>query len=176
MIIRIASKKDSEDIQDIYLSAFTGNENEIVAGLAINLLSEETNPPIISLLAEYDQQVVGHVSYSPVTADDNESWQAYILAPIAVKPEYQKRHIGSELINHGIKELTEKGVHTLLVYGDPKYYSRFGFDVDMAADYIAPYDLKHPHGWQAMTLNECSLAKAPVKISCVNALRNSDIW
>jgi putative acetyltransferase len=64
----------------------------------------------------------------------------------------------------------------LFVYGDPKYYSRFGFSVDAAYGYTAPYKLEYPFGWQAIDLNECNVTKSPVKITCVNSLCDPELW
>ncbi len=94
----------------------------MVATLAIDLLSEATSPETISLLAETDGQVIGHIAFSPVTADNHGEWVGYILAPLGVMPGHQKRRIGSQLIESGIEWLTEKSVDVLFVYGDPKYY------------------------------------------------------
>ena len=67
MRIRIATSQDRNDVREVYLSAFPENEREIVSKLAINLLSEETTPQTISLVAEIEGAVVGQVSFSPVT-------------------------------------------------------------------------------------------------------------
>jgi GNAT superfamily N-acetyltransferase len=73
------------------------------------------------LVAETEGIVVGHVAFSPVTIDNNENFQGYILAPLGVKPDYQNRRIGSKLIESGMQQLSRMGVDILFVYGDPKY-------------------------------------------------------
>ncbi|MEM8723336.1 MAG: N-acetyltransferase [Cyanobacteria bacterium P01_G01_bin.39] len=154
MQIRIATSRDCDDIPEVYLSAFSKDEREIVSKLAINLLFEETTPQTISLVAETGGAVVGHVAFSPVAIDNNENLQGYILAPLGVKSDYQNRGIGSKLIDTGIQRLLNMGVNILFVYGDPKYYSRFGFSADTATLYIPPYKLQYSYGWQAIILNE----------------------
>ncbi|MBN2332161.1 MAG: N-acetyltransferase [Deltaproteobacteria bacterium] len=176
MNIRIATNQDRDDIRTVYSSAFPKGESEIVAKLAIDLLSENTTPQTISLIAETDNSVVGHVAFSPVGIDNNENCQAYILAPLAVHPDYQKRHIGSTLIEYGMQQLSGMGVNVVFVYGDPKYYGRFGFNADTARNYTAPYNLQYPFGWQAVVLNECNLEKAPVTISCSTSLCDPTLW
>ncbi len=176
MHIRIATSLDLDDVRGVHLCAFPDGEREIVSKLAINLLSEETTPQTISLVAETDGTVVGHVAFSPMKIDTNENLQGYILAPLGVKPEYQKRRIGSKLIESGMQRLLEMEVNMLFVYGDPKYYSRFGFNADASARYIPPYKLQYPFGWQAVTLNECNIAKSPVKLTCVTSLCDSELW
>lgn len=176
MHIRIATKIDRDDIHNVHWSAFAEDERETVSKLAVNLLSEETTPQTISLVAESDGVVVGHVAFSPVAIDNNEKFQGYILAPLGVKPEYQKRHIGSKLIECGVQQLSRVEADMLFVYGDPAYYSKFGFSVDAAVDYTPPYKLQFPFGWQGLALNDHSTEKSPVKIACVTSLCDPALW
>lgn len=158
------------------MSAFSEGEREIVAKLAIDLLSEDTTPQTISLIAEIDGIIVGHTAFSPVRIDRNENFHGYILAPLGVKPEYQKRRIGSELIEYGMRLLSEMAVNVVFVYGDPKYYGRFGFSADSARRYTAPYPLQYPFGWLALVLRECDSDSAPAAITCVDSLCDPELW
>jgi putative acetyltransferase len=176
MNIRIATNQDRDDVQRVHLCAFPEGEREIVSRLAIDLLSENTTPQTISFVAETDGAVVGHIAFSPVTIDNNENFQGYILAPLGVKPAYQKRRIGSKLIEYGIQRLSVMGIHVVFVYGDPKYYGRFGFSADAAHQYTTPYKLHYPSGWQAIVLNECEIEKPPVAITCVASLYDPKLW
>ena len=176
MCIRIATPLDRDDIRAVHLSAFPEGEREIVSKLALNLLSEETVPQTISLVAESDGAVVGHVAFSPVKIDNNENLQGYILAPLGVKPGYQQSRIGSELIESGMQRLVNARVNILFVYGDPKYYSKFGFSADAANQYIPPYKLQYPFGWQAIALDGRYIARSPVNIVCVNSLCDPELW
>ena len=176
MNIRIATNRDREDVQRVHLCAFPEVEREIVSTLAIDLLSEKTTPQTISLVAEYDDAIVGHIAFSPVIIENNEDFQGYILAPLGVKPDYQRRRIGSKLIEYGMKQLSDMAVHVVFVYGDPKYYSRFGFNADAASQYTAPYKLQYRFGWQAIVLKECNFEKTPVAITCVTSLCDPKLW
>ncbi len=176
MRIRIAISLDRDDIRRVHLCAFPEGEREIVSKLAINLLSEETTPQTISLVAETEGVVVGHVAFSPVIIDNKENLQGYILAPLGVKPNYQGLRIGSKLIGSGIQQLLKMGANILFVYGDPKYYSRFGFSAEAAYGYTTPYKLQYPTGWQAIVLNECNIGKSPVTITCVSSLCDPELW
>ena len=174
--IRVATSGDRDEICDVHLRAFPESENQLVATLAVNLLSEETNPETINLVAEMGGRVVGHIAFSPVTADSNKDWLGYILAPLGVKPEYQKGGIGSQLIEAGIERLSRMGVNTVFVYGDPKYYGRFGFTVEAATKFSPPYELQYPFGWQATVLREGGADEQAVELSCVASLRNPALW
>jgi putative acetyltransferase len=176
MNIRLATNQDRDDIKRVYSSAFPDGESGIVAKIAIDLLSENQTPQTISLVAEIDDSVVGHVAFSPVGIGDDGHCLAYILAPLAVQPDYQKRRIGSTLVENGLQRLTAMGVHLVFVYGDPKYYARFGFHADTARNYTTPYDLQYPFGWQAVVINKCSIGESPVVIHCVKALCDPQLW
>ena len=176
MNIRLATTLDRDNVRSVYLSTFPEGERELVSKLAVNLLSEETAPQTISYVAEIEGAVVGHVAFSPVAIDSNENVQGYILAPLGVNPDFQKRRIGSQLIESGMQQLLGMDINILFVYGDPKYYGRFGFSADVADRYIPPYRLQYPFGWQAIILNECRIEKSPMKIACVTSLCDPQLW
>jgi putative acetyltransferase len=107
---------------------------------------------------------------SPKTAD------GYILAPLAVSPGHQKRGIASQLIENGIERLSELGSGVILVYGDPEFYSRFGFFPDHAGRFTAPYHLQYPFGWQGLALGDSDAPSSSLAISCVASLANPALW
>ena len=176
MNIRIATNQDHDDIQAVHLCAFPEGEGDIVAKLATDLLSGKTSPRTISLVAETDGVAVGHAAFSPVVLDYNENCLGYILAPLGVKPDYQKCRTGSGLIEYGMQQLAVMGVNVVFVYGDPEYYSRFGFAAEAARQYTTPYKLQYPSAWQAIVLNECDIEKLPAGITCVGPLRDAKLW
>lgn len=80
----------------------------------------------ISLIAEVNGQVVGHVAVSPVsTSDGAADW--YGLGPVSVAPGYQGQGIGSRLVREALGALRERGAAGCVVLGEPAYYGRFGF-------------------------------------------------
>ena len=174
--IRAATKLDRDDIREVHLLAFSEVEGQVVAKLASNLLDEETTPETLALVAELDGIVVAHIAFSPVTFDDNEKLKGYILAPLGVMPEYQKCSVGSDLIKSSIEKLSEQGVNVLFVYGNPKYYGKFGFKAETATNYLPPYELQYPFGWLAIALNDDVYAEKTIKISCVPSLQDSALW
>ena len=176
MPIRIATGDDRDHIGRLYLSAFPESERDIVAGLAVDLLVQETDPPTISLVAESDGTLVGHGAFSPLKIANDAQWQGYILAPLAVEPGHQGRGIGSQLLEVGRQRLSERGVHLLFVYGDPGYYGRFGFSAATATNFLPPYEMQYPFGWQAVVLNEYSMLTTPVNVTCVAALCAPELW
>jgi len=176
MPIRTATNLDRDDIQAVYLSAFAEEERAVVAKCADDLLSLQSTPPTLSLVAELEENLVGHVAFSPVTISGNGNFQGYILAPLAVAPGYQRRGIGSQLIGSGMQRLSDTGVDVLFVYGDPKYYGRFGFSADIAAGFVPPYRLQFSFGWQGVFLGGQERERAAGTLACVEPLRDPELW
>ncbi len=93
----------------------------------------------ISLVANVDGEVVGHVAFSPVSIDGvTGDW--YGLGPVSVSPERQGRGIGQALIRDGLEQLRSIDAGGCVVLGSPAYYGRFGFESDPALVYgdVAP--------------------------------------
>jgi putative acetyltransferase len=105
---------------------------------------------LLSLVAEIDGRVVGHILFSRMWIDTADGVvDAVALAPIAVLPECQRQGIGGQMIRTGLDLLRRRGERIVIVLGRPDYYSRFGFSVDKARDLDSPFP---PHSYMAMEL------------------------
>ena len=83
----------------------------------------------VSLVAEVDGTVVGHVAVSPVSISDGATrW--YGIGPISVLPAYQGQGIGADLMSAALSALRERGACGCVVLGEPGYYGRFGFKAE----------------------------------------------
>lgn len=126
MIIRKETPSDIEAINQVTLSAFKAlpisNHTEQFIIKALRNAGVLT----LSLVAEVDEQVVGHVAFSPITiSDGSEGW--YGLGPVSVLPMHQKKGVGTSLIQEGLSWLKEMGGQGCALVGEPNYYQRFGF-------------------------------------------------
>lgn len=83
--------------------------------------------PIISLVADADGSIVGHLLLSPVTVSGHPELKIMGLAPMAVLPAEQRQGIGSALVRAGLERCSELGYGAVVVLGHPAYYPRFGF-------------------------------------------------
>lgn len=80
----------------------------------------------VSLVAEVDGRVIGHIAFSPVTiSDGTQNW--YGLGPVSVLPKYQRQGIGKALIQEGLSRLKGMNAHGCCLVGHPDYYRKFGF-------------------------------------------------
>ncbi len=126
MIIRKETVADIETITEVTIAAFrTLPMSNHTEQFIINAL-RVANALTISLVAEMDGRVVGHIAFSPVTISDGSlNW--YGLGPVSVLPEYQRQGIGKSLIQEGLSLLKELSGQGCTLVGDPNYYKRFGF-------------------------------------------------
>lgn len=171
--IRRATADDRRQILAVYHTAFAAGEREKVGSLAVDLLNL---PDVISLVAEENGDLVGHVAFSPVLLEGIPNSRCFILAPLAVSASLHGKGIGSDLVREGIKSLERGGATAILVYGDPDYYGRFGFKAESAANFIAPYPLEYDFGWQAVSLQGAEPLDHAVAIKCVEPLQNPALW
>ena len=126
MILREETTTDIDAITEVTIAAFKNlpvsnhTEQFIISAL------RDANALTISLVADIDGRVVGHIAFSPVIiSDGTKDW--YGLGPISVLPEYQKQSIGKSLIKKGLSLLKNMGGQGCALVGDPNYYKQFGF-------------------------------------------------
>jgi putative acetyltransferase len=95
---------------------------------------------IAACVAVAESDIVGHLLFSPLDIEDGPApLAAAALAPLAVRPDRQRRGIGSALVRHGLALCRDAGIDAVFVLGDPAYYARFGFDSGLAARFAAPF-------------------------------------
>jgi putative acetyltransferase len=122
MNIREERPVDTERIRAVNLAAFeTSTEADLVDALRRHAA------PIISLVAEEDENIVGHILFSPATLVSEPKLTLMGLAPMAVVPERQRQGIGSRLVLEGLERCRRAVVGAVVVLGHAEYYPRFGF-------------------------------------------------
>jgi putative acetyltransferase len=123
LIVRHETASDREAVFRVVAAAFEGED---VPGLVDAL--RDSGKVLLSLVAEEDGEVVGHIMFSPMTIDsDQSSFPCVCLSPLAVSPPRQRRGVGSRLVEAGLDELHRAGHGAVFVQGHPAYYPRFGF-------------------------------------------------
>lgn len=126
ILIRDETAADIDIIAAVTIEAFktleisSHTEQFIVAALrAAGALA-------VSLVAELDGRVVGHIAFSPVTlSDGTPDW--FGLGPVSVLPEVQRQGIGKALIRAGLARLQARHARGCCLVGHPGYYRQFGF-------------------------------------------------
>ncbi len=124
VIIRREKPEDIKQIHSVNEQAFEAPEEaRIVDDLC------EKCPDTLSLVAEDEGEIVGHIFFSPVKIEASGTViKGMGLAPMAVRPDRQRQGIGSHLVRAGLEILEEQGCAYVIVAGHPGFYPMFGFE------------------------------------------------
>jgi putative acetyltransferase len=85
-------------------------------------------PGCLSLVATRNEQVIGHILFTPVSLEPSVGFRVAGLGPMAVRPEDQRAGVGGQLIRAGLDACRQHGYSAVVVVGHPAYYPRFGFE------------------------------------------------
>ncbi len=126
MLIRQETVTDYEEVYELITEAFAtaehadGNEQDLVVALR----KGKAFIPELSLVAEIDDKLAGHILFTKAKVNEQE---VLVLAPLSVKPQYQKQGVGTALIVEGHKIAKRLGYQYSVVLGSETYYPRVGY-------------------------------------------------
>lgn len=137
-VIRVEQPGDIPHIRDIVAHAF-GQRAE--ADLVDQLRAD--GDVLVSLVAVGERgELTGHILFSRLPIEGAKGrvvTEAAALAPLAVRPEHQRKGVGSALVKAGIRACTARGLAAIIVVGDPAFYRRSGFSAETARGLRSPY-------------------------------------
>jgi putative acetyltransferase len=122
MRIRTEDEADRAAIHAVNRAAFG---TSVEANL-VDVLRRKA-PQFVSLVAEVDDAIVGHIVFSKVWLTGRDDLSIVGLGPMAVAPDYQRKGIGSALVRAGLTGCKQLGSQAVVVLGHAEYYPRFGF-------------------------------------------------
>ncbi|MCD6106616.1 MAG: N-acetyltransferase [Caldisericaceae bacterium] len=125
IVIRKEEEKDYKQVYEVNKLAFQ-QENESI--LIEKIRKGENFIPDLSLVAEIDNRIVGHILFSKIKIVGDSIFESIALAPMAVIPAFQKQGVGSKLIKKGMAKAKELGFDSIIVLGHKDYYPKFGFE------------------------------------------------
>jgi putative acetyltransferase len=137
MNIRAEKKEDIPHIFAVNAAAFSSDSE---ARLVDTL--REKKAPMISLIAEEEGRIIGHILFTPVALLDKEHPPLAGLGPMAVHPDYQRKGVGGHLVDAGLKRCRKEGYRAVVVLGHADYYPRFGFVPSVAYGIDSNYDVQ----------------------------------
>lgn len=138
MNIRCETLTDYPAIAEVNTLAF-GQENE--AKLVEEIRRSDRYIPELSLVAEIENVVVGHILFSYIDLVGKETLQVLGLAPLAIRPQFQRKGIGSALIKAGLEIAEAKKEAIVIVLGHPQFYTRFGFKTSVVYGIESPFPI-----------------------------------
>lgn len=175
MIIRESLGADLESVLSVERAAFKSADE---ANLVRNLFNDPSAKPLLSLLAFHAGRAVGHILFTKARLQPETPLSITILAPLAVVPDFQNKGVGSELIEHGFKILSESAVDLVFVLGYPDYYSRHGFKPAGKLGFDAPYPIpeKNADAWMVHALNRDAIKAFSGTVICADTLDKPGYW
>jgi putative acetyltransferase len=127
LLVRDEESSDYRAISDVTIAAFERMEISDHTEQFIIEALRSAKSLSVSLVAEVDGRVVGHIAFSPVTmSDGTEDW--YGLGPVSVHPDFQRKGIGKRLIREGLSRLNDLKAKGCCLVGYPQYYRQFVFE------------------------------------------------
>lgn len=136
MLIRAEQESHISTVHSLNASTF---QRSAEADL-VDALRRQAHP-IVSLVAERETIVVGHILFSPVSLDGWPDLKIMGLGPMAVASQHQRSGIGSALVRAGLEQCKRLGVSAVVVLGHPEYYPRFGFLPSMRFNIQSEYNV-----------------------------------
>lgn len=155
MDIRLEIPADYRETETLTREAFW---NQYVPGCAEHLVLHQLRRhpdfvPALNFVAEEDDRLVGHIAYTRavICREGRDSLAVLCLGPVSVLPERQRAGVGSALIRHSLEAARNLGFPAVCLYGDPRYYHRFGFRC------AEKYDIRTEDGFYAAALHALEL-------------------
>lgn len=129
MKIRIEEVKDYAAVEYLTREAFW---NKMGPGCdehyIIHKLREvEAFIPELSLVMEIDDRIIGHICYSKAKVIGEQGHKVVTMGPVSIHPHYQKKGLGELLIKHSFEKAKEVGIESVIIFGNPEYYKKYGF-------------------------------------------------
>ncbi|MEM7296439.1 MAG: N-acetyltransferase [Pseudomonadota bacterium] len=166
------------EIIALFQSTFTASEGaeegQIISKLAKELLLGTAEGDIHAFWASQSGALTGAIIFSRLTYVQQA--EVFVLGPVAVLPDHQHQGVGSTLIHAGLQRIAEAGVKIAMTYGDPAYYTRFGFEQITETQAPAPFPLQHPHGWLGRSLTTAPLPRLTGRPRPVTAFDDPAYW
>ena len=174
MLVREAASAETAALLQVHRLAFGQDEESL---LVASLLADPSAQPVLSLVAEKQGRVVAHALFTSVKLlGPDHPPGAAILAPLAVVPPAQRSGIGRALIERACELLAQRQVQLLFVLGDPRYYTKVGFEPAYPHGLKAPYEIEPEAAWMVRALGPAVLGSLHATVQCANALAPDKYW
>lgn len=153
MKIRQETPADYQAIYKINHLAFKQeNESKLIDKIRLG----NTFIPELSLVAEKEGKIIGHILFSKIKINGTNSYPSLALAPMSVHPDFQKQGIGSQLVTKGLQIAKKLNFEHVIVLGHKDYYPKFGFQKASTFKIKCPFEVPD-EVWMGIELVQGSL-------------------
>ena len=167
-------KEISNFFYDVFFQSEGKQEGLTLQELTLQLTDQIQDPSILGIKSHSNSEILGSLFLTQLQFQGGI--QAYLLAPVGVHPNHQGKKIGTQLIEHAIQYLKSQNTPFLMTYGDPKYYSRFGFQWVNTQRVPSPHPLSQPDGWLYKGILAKSMMELQGPVLCVEPFNQKDLW
>ena len=169
---------DIEEIKKLVTQTFSDSEGPaegaLIGNLAYDLMTTTATRDLYCFVAVENDEIIGSIFFSRLSFENSEN--VFVLGPVAVHTNFQRKGIGQQLINFGLSALKTNGVELAITYGDPAFYVKVGF-APITEDVVkAPLKLTYPEGWLAQSLVGDKVEPLAGKPYCVAAFNKPEFW
>jgi predicted N-acetyltransferase YhbS len=146
ILLRLEEEKDYDSVENLTREAFwnvykPGCDEHL---LVHNMRKTKEFIKDLDYVAVFNNEIIGNIVYAKTKViNENKEYDVITFGPVSVLPMYQKKSVGKKLIEHTITKSKEMGFNAIMIYGNPKYYEKFGFKnskeykiTDMEGNYI----------------------------------------
>jgi predicted N-acetyltransferase YhbS len=176
--IRTHRSGDAPAIEDLVASVFTESDGEEegarMDALVGELMAATAPDDLVGFVAVDGDEIIAAIFFSRMRFPEESA--VFLLSPVAVRTAYQGRGVGQAVIARGLQEMKERGVRTVVTYGDPAFYAKVGFEPVSQDTIPPPLDLSQPEGWLARSLTQDPIEPLPGPSSCVEAFGDPAYW
>ena len=169
--IRVEQELDYKIVEGVIENAFLNAEltDNQEHNLVNRLRKSSEFIPELSLVAEIDNKIVGHILFTKINIESNKgSFESLALAPLSVLLDYQNKGVGKALMNYGLEVAKNLGYESVVVLGHENYYPKFGFKKASEFDIKPPFEVPD-EAFMALELNENGLKNVSGIVKYSNA-------
>ena len=178
MELSLFNSSQSQEVIELFTKVFSASEGEtegqLIGSLVSDLIATTEPQDLIGFVAISGSDIVGSIFFSRLLVPSKNI--AYILSPVAIATNAQRKGIGQQLINYGISHLKSLNVDLAFTYGDPNFYSKVNFNPISESIVKAPLKLTYAEGWLAQSLDGSSIKAMKGTSHCVDALDDQKYW
>ncbi|MDD3647421.1 MAG: N-acetyltransferase [Candidatus Dojkabacteria bacterium] len=175
---RIESKIHKELVA-LFTKAFTESEGKdegiIIGNLVSDLISKTDSDDLHIFVATQNGKTLASAIFSRIKFEKSKA-EAFLMAPVAVDPDYQRKGIGVRLISFANENLKKRSVELLFTYGDINFYSKVGYKTISENLISAPLKLTSPEGWLAQSVDGHEIKPISGRSYCVEAIDDPKYW